>query len=186
MTCSASLAEYEYIHAPSVDTGFSLNAWLFGAGFDIDLDSEISYSVPFTTENNRIYGVSLDLTLLLGGMSQVHAFVGPFKLTVFFEIDIGKLTLPLGVTLDLLTLNDVCLKMLYQVESFTLSVAGEAEVNECELGIVGMFFLSGVSCQVQEYQFDIYSKKFLGEIAPNTVVSGDILAANGLPTCFSL
>ncbi len=71
-----------------VSVGFDVAAQTYaGAGFDVNLDMQGGYTVPFYTDEDNGYLTGRgEPYVQIGGISQFFAFVGPLKVIFYLEI----------------------------------------------------------------------------------------------------
>ena len=94
---------------------WNINAWFFGAGFDIDIDADYGYTAP-TVKTTDFYAQQLNMFLSLGSRNYVYGFIGKTKLTVFLEADVGKAIIPMEVKFDLTNMQ-ICVEMKYDISA---------------------------------------------------------------------
>ncbi|TNV75881.1 hypothetical protein FGO68_gene14709 [Halteria grandinella] len=160
--------------------GLGLDLWLFGGGFDIDLDANFEYELP-TFSTSDYYAQGLNLNMYLGGLQSAYVFLGKTNVSLFFELDVAQASLPMSAYWDT-TNKQICIALKYKISSFTVKVKARIEGQECTSSMVQYLF-TGVkkTCVDGVYDLDVFQIKFLGTAED---VEKNLITENGITGCW--
>ena len=143
-------------------SGSMVNNWGYDLGLTFDLN--VGYTAPYYTLMQ--YAVSEpQVYIWLGGESWFTLGLGIFKLNLFFNVNGFQYTPGIYTAkVDVVNYNQFCQSAGWTAKGVSLSIKSQFDVDECALGLGGLFINQPFDCTWQNYfiNYPIYDISYPG------------------------